>query len=209
MKKLFYFFTALSIVLVGCSSDDSGSGGDSYFKININGTQHIDNLDLYGGGFTEQENCQITGDLFLLQLGSFETSNMYFAAHLAHFENTAEFDNSNLNVSTSSRLTDRNSVYSGAVTGNYNSSTGTWDEVDVCNFKYDLSLIYQDEATNKYLKLKAGAAKEHNITSVRFISEDQYYKIYKVEGNFSGTFNNNGTDIPFYGDYKRRLDILK
>lgn len=72
-----------------------------------------------------------------------------------------------------------------------------------------MSLLYHDEATDKYLKLKAGAAKEHNITSVRFISEDQYYKIYKVEGNFSGTFNNNGTDIPFYGDYKRRLYILK
>lgn len=210
MKKYFYFFTALSILLAGCSSDDSGSSSNSsYFKININGTEHIDNLELYGTGFSEQENCQTTGDLFLQLFGTVETSNMYFEAHLAHFENTAEFDNSTLNVSTSSRLTDRNSVFSGAITGNYNASTGTWDEVDVCNFKYDLSLIYLDETTDKYLKFKVGASNEHNITNVTFVSEDQYYKIYKVEGNFSGTFNNNGTDIPFYGDYKRRLDVLK
>lgn len=35
MKKIIYLFTALSIVLAGCSSEDSGSGGDSYDWENI------------------------------------------------------------------------------------------------------------------------------------------------------------------------------
>lgn len=193
----------MTLLLSGCSSDDSNSAGtgDSYFKININGTQYVDTDNFYSTGYGEQENCQSNGDIFLQQLGVVESSTMYLEAHLAHFQNVTEFDNSSINTFTGAKLTDRNSFYSGVITGG--------GEPDVCNFKYDLSIVYLDETSDEYLKLKSGAPKTHNVTSVTFVSEDASYKIYNVEGNFSGTLIKNGVDVSFTGDYKRRLDVLK
>ena len=204
MKKI---ILVLAICLIsglsGCSSDDeSTNNNNTYFRININGTPYVENnFPLYSSGWSEQDNCQSNGDLFLQYLAVIENSTFYLEPYLSHFENTSEFDNATLNNSANARLLDRNSANSGIFTGE--------QDTDICNFKYDLSLIYEDKASDKYLKFKVGAQKQHNITKVTYLYEDQSNKTYLVEGNFLGTFTKNGTDIPFSGDYKSRIDVLK
>lgn len=197
MKK-YILVTLCLFFLISCSSDDSSSqsSSDLFMKINISGVEY--NSDgLFATGFSGEENCDTNGDLFLQIVGQIETSEVFVDGHFVHFENAEDFNDGTKNNTNVTRVTDTNDLWELSLGG------------DACSKANDFSIIYENKLTNEYLSLKNGAAYTHVITRSELVSEDSAGEQYIVEGEFSATFNDNSVDIPVYGNYRTKIDVLK
>lgn len=198
MRKILFFLLALPLfTFTGCSSDESSSSGDDLFlEININGTNY-NSEGLFSTGFGGEENCDNNGDLFLQYVGDVENSNLYVECNFVHFENGIDFENPAKNIATNTRVTDINDVWE----VNYGE--------DICSKNNDFSIIFEDKVNDTFLRLKPNTTKTHNITNVRFVSEDASAKFYIIEGNFSATFLNGSNDVPVSGRYRIKIEVYK
>jgi len=194
MKKL---IIALSLTLLfGCSSDSNSPNDNLFLNINIAGTTYPgDGIGFFG--FSDEENCLNNGGLFLLNVGQVENSSIFIDCYLVSYENDIDFNDPSKNVITNSRITDINDLFE-----------FSFNE-DVCSLNNDFSIIYEDKLTNELLRFKPGAPKNHTVTNVQFISEDETSKFYIVEGNFSATFLKGNTDVPVSGNYRTKIDVFK
>jgi hypothetical protein len=197
MKKGFYFLlVVVSTLFLGCSSDDNGSTDDLFLKINVSGTEY-NSVGLFATGFGGEENCLNNGDLFLQYVGQIENSNLFIECNFIHFENGVDFENTQKNIVTNTRLTDINDLWE----ANYNEN--------VCSKNNDLSIVFEDKVNNTFLRLKPNTNKTHNITNVQFVSEDATSKFYIIEGNFNAMFLKGNIDVPINGNYRIKIEVYK
>lgn len=200
MKKLITIAFAVTILL-GCSSDSNSSDSNNsnnnlFLNINISGTNYKEDApNIFG--FSEEENCLNNGALYLLNVGQIENSSFFVDCSFIHFENLVDFNNTQKNVITNTRLTDISDIFELNFTE------------DACSKNNDFSIVYEDKVSNKYLRLKPNSPKNHTITNVKFSSEDATSKFYIVEGTFNATFLKGNIDIPVNGNYKIEVEVLK
>ena len=194
MKKI---IISLSLALLfGCSSDSNSPNDNLFLNVNISGTTYsTDVIGFFGN--SNEENCLNNGDLFILNIGQIENSSIFLDCYLVSYENDIDFSDPTKNLITNSRITDINDLYENMFFE------------DVCSLNNDFSIIYQDKLTNELLRFKTGAAKNHTITNVQLISEDEARKFYIVEGNFNVTFLKGNTEVPISGNYRTKIDVFK
>ena len=197
MKKGFYLLLVIvSTLFLGCSSDNNSPTDDLFLKINVSGTEY--NSDgLFATGFGGEQNCSNNGNLFLQYVGQIENSNLFLECNFVHFENGIDFENTQKNIVTNTRLTDINDLWE----ANYNQ--------DVCSKNNDLSIVFKNKLNNTFLRLKPNTTKTHIITNVRYVSEDATSKFYIIEGNFNAMFLNGNIDVPINGNYRIKIEVYK
>lgn len=197
MKKVFYLLLIItSTFFLGCSSEDNSPTDDLFLKINVSGTEY-NSVGLFATGFGGEQNCSNNGDLFLQYVGQIENSNSFIECNFIHFENGIDFENTQKNIVTNTRLTDINDLWE----ANFNEN--------VCSKNNDLSIVFEDKVNNTFLRLKPNTNKTHNITNVQFVSEDATSKFYIIEGNFNAMFLKGSIDVPINGNYRIKIEVFK
>lgn len=195
MKKLITLGFAVSILLGCSSSSSSDSQSVEFMRININGTEYYQEIGAYIE-FSDRPNCSNNGPLTSLGIDQVETSTFFVEVDLSHFSNVLNFENTQQNVITSTRLRDTNSIWSGPF-------------ANTCELNNDLTIIYEKKPSDERLNLKPNTTPTHNITDVSFVSEDASSKTYKVEGNFNAIYLNGNADLPINGNYRVLVEVLK
>lgn len=195
MKKIITLAFAVSII-IGCSSDSNSSNDNLFLNITVNGTNY-NSEGLFSTGYSGEENCSNNGDLFLQYVGQVENSSFFIECSFVHFENLIDYSNTQKNVVTNTRVTDINDLWE----VNFNENT--------CSKNNDFSIIFEDKASNEFLRLKPNSPKNHTITNVQMSSEDATSKFYTITGTFNAIFLKGNLELPVSGNYRIKIEVYK
>jgi hypothetical protein len=194
MKKITLLLITI-FTLSACSSDDDNDDGNSpniegyYFNATYNSENYIDQHDLIGEIYWNENDCVTSNDLWRVYIGQIETSSFFLDANLMYFENFSDFENTDIGI--------RDVVPS-------------WWYVDADCYE-NLELMLDVEINDEAFIVDVSAENFNKINSISMVSEDNQEKIYSVEGEYSAYFVNpdDNSTLRVVGSYRTPLHLLK